>query len=269
MELNILVLLFPVLLYFVIKLLDKKTSTKPSITIFMLKLILIVSSLILYIGNIGWLYRPFTKQLKVKVYDADTKKPLSCAHIRFSWLYETGTAGGLQSGPYKSINLRTDSNGEFTVPSQLKPISFYAIPLIIGRYSGELVSVFQHKYWSFAETYDGKISDIYLESLKSEEDEFNMLKSIAGASHNVSAKSSKCKDMSDDEITFLEDDFARLETEYPNSPLFEDVILVMISMYNACENKTAVTDMENKIVAKFPNGKYSRAIMYRINRSAR
>ena len=120
-----------------------------------------------FLPNISIILSPLTPPIKGRVIDAETRQPIVNCNIHAYW--ETGSAFvGSHSEAYHCMYLKTDANGEFSIPNYYKVLGFHPFPDVYNKFDGMTVVVFDHghKYKRYAIN-DRVIIEGYLNSTQS------------------------------------------------------------------------------------------------------
>lgn len=103
--------------------------------------LIFISIILCWLGLLTWSSIIYVPEIKGRVIDAETGKPMQGVNMRIRWVTGYADPGGGHGGTFKVYATKTDTNGQFVLPRTIKP----KIP-IIETYRGEQIVIYEHGY---------------------------------------------------------------------------------------------------------------------------
>lgn len=110
-------------------------------------LLFLALAIVVLIPNANWLRNPFTPSLQCKVIDATTKMPIAGADVEIKWRARCISIGGGGGWTQKKTIVTSSPNGEFFVPSIIRPLVVNQILLLCGHRLEVWITVQRQHYY--------------------------------------------------------------------------------------------------------------------------
>lgn len=210
----------------------------------------------IFIPNIPLLIAPMTPTIKGKIFDAETRRPLTNIDIKVAWpLHNVGPGGGGGLMYKTTYTTKSDEHGEFIIPRRWKPVSRWVFPLGFSNYAGIAMIAYSYDY-EFRELWPKEhIIEIPMKPIKDEKTFLENILNIywEGVSKMGPYIEDSYKNLSPDEKRFFMNAYEQFEKKYPDTTVDKDYLGSVASMFEKLGAPQKAIGINQKIINKYPS----------------
>lgn len=222
------------------------------------------------VPNISYLSSPKTPEIHGRVTDP-TGKPLAAVNVKAAWIIRTG--GGFPK-PYKVVNTTSNEKGEFTLPETYKALnSLLGFPVTANIFEGIRIIAYTYDYKFYDHEFEyyrsagepREISELrtskseYVIALQPYTDDKTYLDDLRHITSKLDITNLPQFTLTKKEKEFIVTSHRLFEKKHPYSPLREDVLHHLISIYNMSNDYENTIKVYQELMEKFPsNAEYAK-----------
>lgn len=220
--------------------------------------------------NVLLVFSPLTPEVKGRIVDMETKKPLPDVKIKAAWYRDHEWPWTVAKARYKNFDTVSDSNGEFCIPRTVKAFTFFIPILHTAKYGGIYIFAYDHDYsWqSGLKVIPSGVKSTNVEKIlmRPIKDDMEYLISVRNTYLEFSSMQRGSGNFSDDDWSYLIEAHQIFDTKYPNSKLAEQNLLELNSVFREMGNFEEAINTLEEMIRKYPSGEYAEyAKEYAIN----